>query len=175
MTASARTLRFAVAARACAVLVMTVLTGLVAMHALEPAPAPTAHHERARPAAGGHAVHDAGVRPAGAHAAAAHTAAAHPAAAHTAAMTAEATGHQPPHAAETACHHRGYGDSGGGGHLDHADATCAASGVSGGPALAAPAPSGAAADSHAPRVRSTPATATERAPPSLSQLQLLRI
>ncbi|MFV0136246.1 DUF6153 family protein [Streptomyces sp. HMX87] len=66
---------------------------------------------------------------------------------------------------------------GGGGHPRHADATCASGAVSGGPVLPAlvpaPVPDGAAAET----VRAHPAEAPDgaRAPPSLAELQLLRI
>ncbi|QPP05330.1 hypothetical protein G4Z16_01805 [Streptomyces bathyalis] len=127
-------------------LMLAVLTGLVAMHGLGPTPAP--QHERAMPAMSSHG-HLAGKA---------------------------APGHETAaRAAESACHHMAYGASSGG-HLNHADATCAASGISGSPTLTTPAP-GQSVDAPfaAPRLRSDAATATERAPPSLSQLQLLRI
>ncbi|MGW7287412.1 DUF6153 family protein [Streptomyces sp. NPDC054847] len=65
---------------------------------------------------------------------------------------------------------------GGGGHVSHADQTCAASGTSAAPALPAPVPSAVCT----PPAADPPASAFEaapgvRAPPSLSQLQLLRI
>ncbi|MFE3826526.1 DUF6153 family protein [Streptomyces sp. NPDC059092] len=66
----------------------------------------------------------------------------------------------------------------GGGHMDHADTTCAAAGTSTGPALWAPALPGPPAGTQAlERVsRQGPgATPGDRAPPSLSELQLLRI
>jgi hypothetical protein len=65
----------------------------------------------------------------------------------------------------------------GGGHVRHADTTCASGAVGGGPALPALAP-----DPSAPAVRAeaAPSRAARtpdgaRAPPSLSELQLLRI
>lgn len=65
----------------------------------------------------------------------------------------------------------------GGGALHHADPTCKASTVSGGPALPALVPDAMAARAHADAVRTHPATAPDgaRAPPSLAELQLLRI
>ena len=147
-------------ARACVLLVMAVLTGLVAMHGLGSAPMgqhqskaqhqstaqhqPMAQHQGPASADRGHGSDMAG------------------------------RGHEMALTTEVACHHRSYGQ--GGGHLDHADTTCAASGVSGGPSMAAPAPGGVAAagSSEQHGVREA-ASATERAPPSLSQLQLLRI
>ncbi|WP_405987174.1 DUF6153 family protein [Streptomyces sp. NBC_00872] len=66
----------------------------------------------------------------------------------------------------------------GGGHLDHADGTCAAAGTSTGPALSALAgsslSSGPADPATAPR-QAPGAAPDDRAPPSLSELQLLRI
>ncbi|UYQ60630.1 DUF6153 family protein [Streptomyces peucetius] len=64
----------------------------------------------------------------------------------------------------------------GGGHAEHADEICAASGTGAPPALPAPAPSGVLA----PPATGTPravlaGTPDGRAPPSLSELQLLRI
>lgn len=83
-----------------------------------------------------------------------------------------------PHADTAECDCAHVGDDGGdaGGHAEHADTTCAASGTSGGPALPALAPAGV--------VTSPAVTASGlvpeprlggRAPPSLSELQLLRI
>ncbi|MDJ0464099.1 DUF6153 family protein [Streptomyces sp. H27-C3] len=74
------------------------------------------------------------------------------------------------------CAHAGHEGGDAGGHTEHADATCAASGTSGGPALPALAPAGlitypavaVPAPLHEARVGG-------RAPPSLSELQLLRI
>ena len=88
--------------------------------------------------------------------------------------TATKTGHSH-HTADTACHHLAFGHPGGG-HLDHADATCAASGTSAGPALTAPVqhPISGADYTAVEAVRNATSSA-ERAPPSLSQLQLLRI
>ncbi|MCF3130895.1 DUF6153 family protein [Streptomyces olivochromogenes] len=65
----------------------------------------------------------------------------------------------------------------GGHHLRHADATCASAAVSGGPQLPALVPDPVAAPVRAERARSHPATAPDgaRAPPSLAELQLLRI
>ncbi|MFF3753266.1 DUF6153 family protein [Streptomyces sp. NPDC002018] len=69
-------------------------------------------------------------------------------------------------------------DHEGGGHLDHADGTCAATGTSTGPALSALAvsslPSGLPEPASAPG-RVPGAAPDDRAPPSLSELQLLRI
>ncbi|MFE9449890.1 DUF6153 family protein [Streptomyces sp. NPDC006739] len=64
-----------------------------------------------------------------------------------------------------------------GGHPHHADATCAAASVSGGPALPALLPDPAAAPVPAGSACSRPAATPDgaRAPPSLAELQLLRI
>ncbi|MFF3342582.1 DUF6153 family protein [Streptomyces flavidovirens] len=72
--------------------------------------------------------------------------------------------------------HAGHGEGGAGGHAEHADPTCAAGGTSGAPALPAPAVAGVvacpSADAPALLLAATPGA---RAPPTLSQLQLLRI
>lgn len=74
------------------------------------------------------------------------------------------------------CVHVGDGNGDTGGHAEHADATCAASGTSGAPALPALALAGVVtcATAHAPAAVPA-ATLGGRAPPSLSELQLLRI
>lgn len=66
----------------------------------------------------------------------------------------------------------------GGGHLDHADGLCAAAGTSTGPALSALAASGLPAGLADPATdpRQAPGAAPDgQDPPSLSELQLLRI
>ncbi|MGX1885043.1 DUF6153 family protein [Streptomyces sp. NPDC055287] len=74
------------------------------------------------------------------------------------------------------CAHVRHDDGGAGGHAEHADSTCAAGGTSGAPALSAPALAVVAtcptADAPAPVPAST---LGGRAPPTLSELQLLRI
>ncbi|MDN3294348.1 DUF6153 family protein [Streptomyces ficellus] len=133
--------------RAYALLVLAVLAGLVAMHGLAPA----------------------GSSPAPSHAVAA--ADAHHGVA--AAMGCEGCAH-----AEHAGHAQrvAHGDAGGGGHAEHADATCAAGGTSTAPALPALAPAGAVTCATADLTALVPAaTPGGRAPPSLSELQLLRI
>lgn len=72
------------------------------------------------------------------------------------------------------CH--GDGDCGGG-HLQHADATCMAAAVSGGPAMPALVPDPVAVPPHADTMCPYAAAAPDgaRAPPSLAELQLLRI
>ncbi|WP_371668356.1 DUF6153 family protein [Streptomyces sp. NBC_00289] len=71
------------------------------------------------------------------------------------------------------------GDGGdcGGGHLHHADPTCVAAAVGGAPALPALAPDPVPVPAHADTVRSYAVEAPDgaRAPPSLAELQLLRI
>ncbi|KOG28524.1 DUF6153 family protein [Streptomyces resistomycificus] len=71
----------------------------------------------------------------------------------------------------------GHGGGCGGGHLAHADATCAAAAVSGAPTLPALVPDPVAATVRAGFVRSYAVAAPDsaRAPPSLAELQLLRI
>ena len=93
---------------------------------------------------------------------------------HRAAVAAEAPAHADD-AGECDCSH--VDDHGReGGHTEHADETCAASGTSAAPVLPALAPSGALAP---PAVDAPTAvlgvTQDGRAPPSLSELQLLRI
>ncbi|MEU0715764.1 DUF6153 family protein [Streptomyces lavendulocolor] len=74
------------------------------------------------------------------------------------------------------CVHVGHDEGGAGGHAEHADATCAASGTSGAPALPAPAAAGIVTCPTADVPAFAPAAALGgRAPPSLSELQLLRI
>lgn len=126
-------------------LVLAVLTGLVAMHGLAPAGAAAVPNASHSAPAAGHAVS---------------------AGADTAAYGSPGT------AAGGACAHPGHGTNG---HLDHADATCAAVGTSGPPPLSAPS-SCAVAPAEAPFAGRAPSAALPgRAPPSLSELQLLRI
>ncbi|MFF7642715.1 DUF6153 family protein [Streptomyces canus] len=75
-------------------------------------------------------------------------------------------------AIDTVCH-----DGCGSGHLHHADATCTSGAVSGGPALPAlvPDPSGSTRGTVALRAQTAAAQEGARAPPSLAELQLLRI
>ncbi|MFI9771634.1 DUF6153 family protein [Streptomyces sp. NPDC052415] len=127
-------------------LVLAVLTGLVAMHGLGPTPAP----------------------------AAAHAAASSP--------QAPAAGHEKAIADDAACqdgcvHASDPAGSTGGRHAEHADATCAATGTTGAPVLPAPAvlPGHAEAEAVLAHGVIPGATACGRAPPSLSELQLLRI
>lgn len=72
--------------------------------------------------------------------------------------------------------HDGNGNGDAGGHVEHADATCAAGGTSGAPALPALSPDRVVTSPTADVLATAPAaTLGERAPPSLSELQLLRI
>ncbi|MFF7535017.1 DUF6153 family protein [Streptomyces bobili] len=113
-----------------ALLVLTVLAGILGMHALAPGGAPAPEH----------------------------------------AMT---MAHAPAtEQASAACSHT----DGGSGHLAHADGTCAAAGI--GSAYAPPALAGALPDALAAAGVSIAASASVvqgRAPPDLSELQLLRI
>ncbi|MFD5453431.1 DUF6153 family protein [Streptomyces sp. NPDC127100] len=96
------------------------------------------------------------------------TPAAHADAAH-ATMPAAAEGM--PHAGGACAH-----TDGGSGHLDHADGTCAAAGI--GSAYAPPALTGAPLDgapAAAPATVPKGSSGDGRAPPDLSELQLLRI
>ncbi|MEV6833433.1 DUF6153 family protein [Streptomyces sp. NPDC051133] len=65
----------------------------------------------------------------------------------------------------------------GGSRMHHADPTCASGAVNGGPQLPALAPDPVAApvSAHCPRSRAAAAPEGARAPPSLAELQLLRI
>lgn len=71
----------------------------------------------------------------------------------------------------------GEGGDCGGGHLHHADPACSAAAVSGAPALPALVPDPVPAPARADSVCSHGAAAPDgaRAPPSLAELQLLRI
>ncbi|MEU9109933.1 DUF6153 family protein [Streptomyces xanthophaeus] len=140
-------------------LVLAVLTGLVAMHGLGPAPQ----------SASAHAAVTSHHAPASAHAAVtSHHA---PASGHQQAAACDAS------ASQGCVHADDPAGSGGGGHTEHADATCAAAGTVGAPVLPAPAVLPGHAESQAVLAHGiTPgATACGRAPPSLSELQLLRI
>ncbi|WP_314220675.1 DUF6153 family protein [Streptomyces zaehneri] len=82
-------------------------------------------------------------------------------------------------AVSVSAHEHCAGDGGdcGGGHLHHADPTCLAAAVSGAPALPALVPDPVTVPVSADAVRSYAAEAPDsaRAPPSLAELQLLRI
>ncbi|MGW2051909.1 DUF6153 family protein [Streptomyces sp. NPDC001858] len=113
-----------------ALLLLTVLAGLLGMHALAPSGAPAPEHAMTM-----------------AHASATEQASA-------------------------ACSHT----DGGSGHLAHADGTCAAAGI--GSAYAPPAPAGALPDALAAAgvaIAAPTSVVQSRAPPDLSELQLLRI
>ncbi|MGP3638364.1 DUF6153 family protein [Streptomyces sp. 24-1644] len=126
-------------------LVLVVLAGLVAMHGLGPAPAPAAAHM---------------------------TATSHHA---TAADHEKAIANDP--GCQDGCVHADFPADSGGGHAEHADETCAATGTGGAPVLPAPAalPGHAKAQAVLAHGVTPDATACGRAPPSLSELQLLRI
>ncbi|MFJ5775567.1 DUF6153 family protein [Streptomyces sp. NPDC093094] len=83
----------------------------------------------------------------------------------------DGTAMRPDRDAESVCH----GD--GGGHLHHADATCASGAVGAGPSLDPPLPGPAdrAAAPYAGRPAATGGPEGGRSPPSLAELQLLRI
>lgn len=70
-----------------------------------------------------------------------------------------------------------YGHCGDGGHVQHADATCASGAVGGGPVVPPLVPDPVPAGEGESAVRAYAVVDTEgaRAPPSLSELQLLRI
>ncbi|MFE4643787.1 DUF6153 family protein [Streptomyces sp. NPDC056730] len=150
-------------------LVTAVMTGLLAMHGLSPVPTTEAH------AASAMGPRSASV-PASSVSASSVPASSVPASSEPASSVPAPSSHAM--AAGTVdgdCAHQRHG---GGGHLDHADATCAAAGVGAGPALptslASALPSGPLDVPAA--LRQAPGTATgDRAPPSLSELQLLRI
>ncbi|MFF4036308.1 DUF6153 family protein [Streptomyces sviceus] len=75
-------------------------------------------------------------------------------------------------AVDTVCH-----DGCGSGHLHHADATCTSGAVSGGPAVPAlvPDPSGSTPGTVELCAQTAAAQEGARGPPSLAELQLLRI
>ncbi|MEV7415509.1 DUF6153 family protein [Streptomyces sp. NPDC089919] len=139
-------------------LVLLVLAGVLAMHALPQATAGTRPHDSTS----------------------AHVAARTADASHTESMEAghpPTSGRTPAPGGPTAhcpCMDHGHG----GGHLAHADATCAAAGTSGGPVLPGLLPvrlAGAPAAAYGGPAAGVPGRTGGRAPPSLSELQLLRI
>ncbi|MET8678866.1 DUF6153 family protein [Streptomyces sp. NPDC004647] len=141
-------------ARAYLLLMLAVLAGVVAMHGLgspsvpaNPHPRPVSGHVRAAPEAA-HAETCCG---------------------HSEGSDGSASGES--------CEHADHGSGGGsGGHVEHADGTCAAGGTSNAPALPALAPVAVVTDDGASVPGMAPAAALGgRAPPSLSELQLLRI
>ncbi|MER7790423.1 DUF6153 family protein [Streptomyces sp. NPDC097640] len=137
-----------------ALLVLGVLAGLLGMHALGPSGGlmPRAHE-----------------RPAAAMTATTTTATT---ATTTTAMTAMTT------VATSATVHSGCDGACGGPHIHHADPTCASPAVGGGPTLSAPPAAPVAVcgrDLTAARLGTAPSPADGRAPPSLAELQLLRI
>ncbi|MEU8530398.1 DUF6153 family protein [Streptomyces sp. NPDC048629] len=137
-------------------LVLVVLAGVLGMHALSPAQvaAPVSAPAQVGMASAGHGTASAG-----------HGMRGMPGTA----STAHAVESPDP---EHACSH----GSGGSGHLEHADATCAAAGVGGSYAPPAPAPAGDDVPPAAPSLVTAPASAVSgRAPPDLAELQLLRI
>ncbi|MDQ0602296.1 hypothetical protein QF037_006641 [Streptomyces canus] len=87
--------------------------------------------------------------------------------------------HPPVAAVSVAAVHDGCAGEGhcGSGHVSHADATCAAAAVSGGPTLPAlvPDPVAVVVRDESPRAYAGSDPEGARAPPSLAELQLLRI
>ncbi|MEW1637058.1 DUF6153 family protein [Streptomyces sp. NPDC093801] len=170
-------------------LVLAVLTGLVAMHGLGPGGlprphAPAAAHTGATTTHTGAAAHTrAATTHTGAsttHAWATRTHAAQTGAAQTGsaqARPAQTGSAQARPADDCGCTRAGDPAHGGGGHAQHADPTCAASGTSGAPVLPAPAPAPGGVPAAAAAAHAAPpgSTAHGRAPPSLSELQLLRV
>jgi Family of unknown function (DUF6153) len=80
--------------------------------------------------------------------------------------------------ASTAAVHSGCAGACGGSHLHHADPTCASPALGGGPTLSAPPSTPVAGCGHdiaAARLGTAPSPADGRAPPTLAELQLLRI
>ncbi|WP_264086741.1 DUF6153 family protein [Streptomyces hyderabadensis] len=157
-----------------AVCVLGLLAGLLGMHGLGPggglpehsaghplasaAPrAGDAHLPTAATAPTGHSTPSAPTAAGGAHTDAAHTDAAHTGAAHAGCPQGDGS-----------C---------GGGHLQHADAMCASGAVGDGPALPAPVPDPVpvVGCDGTVRVHAVDAPDGARAPPSLAELQLLRI
>ncbi|MEU8774494.1 DUF6153 family protein [Streptomyces sp. NPDC048606] len=167
-------------------LVLAVLTGLLGMHGLGPggipAKAPAAVAAAFRPAlAAATSPHDTARHAAPSHSTARHTAPSHDAARPEASPHGTVVDRTTPvgardaavPAAPCACPHEGPG----GGHAEHADPTCAAPGTGAPPVLSGPAPAPGALGAPAPAAHGiAPASAVDgRAPPSLSELQLLRV
>lgn len=73
------------------------------------------------------------------------------------------------------CEHADHGGCGDSGHTEHADGMCAAGGTSGAPVLPGLASGAVVAAADSARPCLTPAARSGRGPPSLSELQLLRI
>ncbi|MGW7052455.1 DUF6153 family protein [Streptomyces sp. NPDC054887] len=153
-----------------ALLVPALLAGLIAMHGLGPAVPPerafaAADIRHAAPSHPGPAAGDSAAH--GAHAAPA---------AHGAGTSHAPHGRAPSPVGHDHARDCLHGEGGAGGHVEHADSTCAAGGTSGAPVLPAPAPAGAPSGAPADGTAVAPAAPPgERAPPSLSELQLLRI
>ncbi|MFD3838690.1 DUF6153 family protein [Streptomyces sp. NPDC058642] len=126
-----------------ALLVLTLLAGLMGMHALAPGAAVADDHPHAPPVA----------------------------AVSVAAVSVSAVSVSAVH---DGCAGEGHCGSG---HVSHADATCAAAAVSGGPTLPAlvPDPVAIAVRDGSPRAYAGSDPDGARAPPSLAELQLLRI
>ncbi|MEU5213191.1 DUF6153 family protein [Streptomyces sp. NPDC020742] len=148
-------------------LVLTVLAGLLGMHGVGNAsPLPSAHPTT-------HSAHQLGTAgPEGCHGI---PAARGEAKSHT-------KGHTTGHAAAPSKGHGGrlgdgHGDSPGGGHGSHADPTCASGAIPGSPAspVLAASLTGQADTVARPTGRAAPEAAGARAPPTLAQLQILRI
>ncbi|MFE1246895.1 DUF6153 family protein [Streptomyces sp. NPDC058741] len=163
-------------------LLLGLLAGLLGMHGLGPGGAvAVGGHSTGEHSMGAHSMgaHSMGAHSMGAHSMGAHSMGGH--ASHHSRVAADhshvAAGHSQAEAAGEAyvCHGGGAGDDGG--HAHHADATCASGAVGAGPVLPAPllapgAPLSAADDP----VGAFPAALDGgRAPPSLAELQLLRI
>lgn len=132
-------------------LVVAVLGGLLAMHGLGPGHAPQPHGHRA-------------------------SATASSAAGATGGGHAHAHGHDSPSPPGSRLSAEDCECGGADGHASHADATCAAGGTSGAPAMDGPAASGATGPRPVTGFEGCwSRTGGERAPPSLHRLQLLRI
>lgn len=153
-----------------ALLVLALLAGLMGMHALAPGAAVADDHHP--PHAAPMAVAEPGPASASAHASASGTAPVSGPASLAAAVSASIP-------VSVSAVHEGCADAGdcGSGHVTHADTTCSAAAVSGGPSLPA-----LVADPVAVVVQDESAHAYAgsdpegaRAPPSLAELQLLRI
>ncbi|MGW8400850.1 DUF6153 family protein [Streptomyces lydicus] len=145
-----------------ALLVLGLLAGLLGMHALAPAaasPSP-AHHVTGGATPRGHQgpVGDT-----------AHE--------HRAPVGATPPGHRASTGVTAHAHCPGTGDCGGSGHVHHADPACASAALDGPPTPPAltPSPLGPVRPSHAAGMGEPAGQHGGRAPPSLAELQLLRI
>jgi hypothetical protein len=159
-------------------LVLALLAGLMGMHALAPGAAVADDHPHGVPMAVAGSGSASAPASASAHTPASGAAPVSGTASPYAPFTLAATASVSAPASVSAAH-EGCGDAGGcgSGHVTHADTTCSAAAVSGGPSLPALVPDPVAGVVPDESVRAHAGADPEgaRAPPSLAELQLLRI